>query len=185
MKSKIQSNMYSISIISLILTFQISALQATCNKTFQMASSATNNDNNETLQALNNQVTLTNTSSNFQLEQQQQQQYQSYNNETSLLVNNDTNLTTRKTTTKRDNDFRTNPHDGIGPIDVKSFRLEYNKYKILSSLGITANMEDIQPSPQLIDDDLRKKLTASTELANQKLSGVSIKTLQTASTLLF
>jgi len=57
--------------------------------------------------------------------------------------------------------------DALGPEltinDFRDFRLEYNKYKILSSLGLLSNPETISPK---IDEDLRTKLTATSALSD-------------------
>lgn len=41
------------------------------------------------------------------------------------------------------------------------FRLEYNKYKILSHLSITGNLDDIEPR---VDEELRSKLLTATRI---------------------
>lgn len=49
--------------------------------------------------------------------------------------------------------------------DLTDFRLEYNKYKILSHLSITKNVEDMAPQ---VDDDLRRELTSLTSSRLQR-----------------
>ena len=44
--------------------------------------------------------------------------------------------------------------------DLNDFRLEYNKYKILSQLSITKNVDEINHE---IDEDLRSKLVATNQ----------------------
>lgn len=53
----------------------------------------------------------------------------------------------------------TDPHSANRLSVTENFRLEFNKYKILSHLGITANPDELAPQ---LDEDLRTKLSATT-----------------------
>lgn len=54
--------------------------------------------------------------------------------------------------------------------DMNKFRLEFYKYKILSHLSITANLDEISPK---IDDDIRYKLISNTRFKDAD-SGASV-----------
>lgn len=89
---------------------------------------------------------------------------QSFENETQQILGTNQDLQAR------DEDFRAGPSEGITTNDLKNFRLEYNKYKILSHLGITANPDELTPR---LDDHLRSKLTATTAFSNIDIPGTS------------
>lgn len=55
--------------------------------------------------------------------------------------------------------------------EIHEFRLEYNKYKILSHLSITGNLDEIAYD---IDDGVRKQLVATTALTNPNNSSSSV-----------
>lgn len=67
--------------------------------------------------------------------------------------------------------------------EIDIFRLEFNKYKILSHLSITSNLDDIKPR---IDEELRYKLITSSTLKDSMTSSetgtnVSLATIDDAS----
>lgn len=104
--------MYFITITSLIVILHVSVMQATCAKTFSLATVNTNETSKN--QSGKSQTGLTNYTSSQANEQQQPRQQQ------------------------REVANQTNHHD-----DLDILRLEYNKYKILSRLGLTGNPDQL------------------------------------------
>lgn len=115
-------------VLSLILSLNISVMQATCSKTFVLPEIRHSEDHNNppplsASPVLNNN----NSDTNYSLHQ-------------------------KGTMVRHENQEE--------QIDLNSLRLEYNKYKILSHLGMTANPDELATRLSDHDEDVRSQLAS-------------------------
>lgn len=174
---KNERNMIAMLPITLVLfLFHISSSQSACSssKFIQKLKSSTTNTSDYD-QRIQQQIAISDVIGNktdMKTSQEMLSANQSIIQSTSSLASvNDFNAPFQATSSSDPAGAKTLGQE-LSLNDLHSFRLEYNKYKILSHLGIGSNPDSIKPA---MDDDLRSKLTTSTAMSDSanSLSSVS------------
>lgn len=163
--------MYFFLVFSLVFSFQISITQAACGK----MSHRLQTRSTDTTDFYPRPQTATTSSGPSMIATNHSEQvdglhYGGSQNSSRNLVNQSLD---------KGIEFRTaEPSQPLALSDLNTFRLEYNKYKILSHLGITANTDNIASH---LDDEVRSQLTSSVALVeslNTQTTATSVSILR-------